>query len=141
MPYGAGTTSVFTSGDIGGGRQYTRIRGPLILGADTKSDLAQATPGASVQAPHIVNASTMPADLILTAGTFFASSTNTAPSGALYLPQSTYSLSSSSGTSSGPTPAPGILRAVALVYDSLTSRICVFSTVVNEWRSVAVSSS
>lgn len=63
-----------------------------------------------------------------------------AVSGYLYIPQTTYAMSSSSGTSSGPTPT-AINTGAALVFDSARSKLSVFSTVANQWLSITLSSS
>ena len=142
MPLGYGSSATFTTADPTGSRQYTRHRGALILGAETKSDMvAIATAGASVNPPHIINVSTMKATMTMSGGTGLETSTATTVYGYTAVAVSTYSLSSSGGTSSG--PAPTFLQAFtgAMVYDMITSRLCIYSTSVGEWRSIALSSS
>jgi len=142
MPLGWGTSAAFTTADPTAGRQYTRLRGPLLVGA--QNDLVTAAAGASISPPDIMNVSTMRADLLIMGNLGnMSSSTGTVNKGFVYIPFSTYSLSSSSGTSSGPPPTPTVANAgVAIAFDTITSRLCVFSTVIGEWRSMpAVTSS
>ena len=63
-----------------------------------------------------------------------------AVSGYIYVPQTTYAMSSSGGTSSGPTPT-AINTGAALVFDSARGKLSIFSTVGNQWLSVTLSSS
>ena len=63
-----------------------------------------------------------------------------AVSGYLYIPQTTYQMSSSGGTSSGPTPT-AVNTGAAIAYNSATNKLQVFSTVNNAWFSVTFSSS
>lgn len=72
------------------------------------------------------------------ASTAFLSTSAT--EGYLYIPTTTYAMSSSSGTSSGPTPTVRNTGA-ALVFDTARSKLSVFSTVGNQWLSVTLSSS
>ena len=66
--------------------------------------------------------------------------TSSAITGALYIPQSTFAVSSSSGGSSGVTPT-ALGSGVAMIFDSLRNKISVFSTVANQWLSVTLTSS
>ena len=142
MPLGYGSSATFTTADPTAGRQYTRLRGPLLVGAEAKSDLAGASPGASVSPPHIMNVSTFKADLYVSGGTMnlVSSGTTTNVFGFPYVPISTYQMSASSGAF-GPTPTPLVLGGAAIVWDSVTTRLCVYSTVAGEWRSVGFSCS
>lgn len=138
MPLGWGSSAAFTTADPTGGRQYTRLRGPVLVGA--VADLASASAGASINPPHIMNVSTMRADLLILGnlGNMGSSTATTNVNGFVYIPFSTYSLTSSGGTSSGPTPTPNVTNAgVALAYDSIAKKLCLYSTVEGEWRSVA----
>ncbi len=139
MPLGWGSSAAFTTGDPGAGRQFTRLRAPLLLGAT--NDLTLSGAGASVSPPHIVNVSTAPADFLgVHAGQFLVSSATTV-NGLVYLMQSTFLMTSSGGTSSGPTPTPAILKGAALMYDSVANKLIVFSTVNNFWMGVTLTSS
>ena len=80
---------------------------------------------------------TNPASFVWASTAFLSTA---AVSGYVYIPQTTYQMSSSSGTSSGPTPtAVGI--GAALAYNTATNKLQVFSTVNNAWFSVTLSSS
>jgi hypothetical protein len=131
MPLGWGSSATLTSADPTGSRPYTRLRGPLLVG--TQGDLA--TSGGGGTPPHILNVSTMRADVIMGGGNL-ASSTSLANTGFVYIPYSTYSL-----VGALPAPTPAVTNAgVALAYDAISNKICVFATGVGEWRSVAVAS-
>ena len=141
MPYGYGTTGVITSsaaGDITGSRQYTRLRGPVLVGAGSKADLASASVGASVQPPHIANVSTAPADLIMHAGQIFTTATAT---GYIYIPMTTVGFSSSTNANVGPVVTPAITKGAALIWDAGRKKLSVFSTDLNDWVSVTLTSS
>ena len=184
MAFGA----VFTSsagGDIGGGRLYTRLRGPILAGyastADPGGQTQQSTaniagsaaqpmysfyvrPDSGYYAANVTTSvgelrwSHLGVDLLsfmssrvamistAAAGSlpgfvwsngFLASSAN---QGCIYLPQTTYTVSSSSGTSDGTTP-PAAGSGVAMLFDSVRNKISVFSTVANQWLSVTLTSS
>jgi hypothetical protein len=130
MPLGWGSSATLTSADLTGARQYTRLRGPLLVGAQGDVPGIGGS-GASLTAPHIVNVSTMRADVIMTGGITMTSSTaTTLVNGFVYIPTSTYTVIAAS-----PVPTPAIANAgAALAYDTATSRLCVFTTVANEWR-------
>src|SRR2546422_2332291 len=107
MPYGFGTTSVFTSsagGDIGGGRYYTRFRGPLLVGQ--ANDMAGGTVGTPNAAPHVANISTQPSDFLLVAPGQFISTAVTV--GLVYVSQTTATLVP------GVAPTPGITGMAAV---------------------------
>ena len=142
MPLGYGSSATLTTADPTGSRPYTRHRGPMILGAETKSDLvATAGVGASISPPHIMNVSTQRATVSMNAGQGIESSTATTVFGYTPIWVSTYSLSSSGGTSSGPAPTFLTPFTGALVFDMTTTRLSIYSTQSGEWRSVGLSSS
>lgn len=138
MPYGWCSTSIFTTsagGDIGGGRNYTRMKGPLLLGS---VKAATGWPSDGVQVPHIANVSTTPADLIMTAGVVLTTSSTT---GYVYIPISAAGFTSSNTANVGPTPTPGILKGAALIFNSDRNKLSVYSTDVGDWLSVTLTSS
>lgn len=139
MPLGWGTSASFSTSDTTAARNYTRLRGPVLLGA--QNDLVNAGAGASLTPPHIMNVSTARAFFNINAGQGIESSASTVVYGYTPVWVSTYSLSSSGGTSSGPAPTFPTAFTGAMVYDMVTSRLCIYSTSVGEWRSVGLSSS
>src|SRR5438270_13934939 len=95
MPLGYGAP-VFTSsagGDIGAGKQYTRLRGPVFLGSPRSADSPGGGSLASANPPFMLNVSTQLADICLVPTTFASTagvnvSTGT-PTGLVWISQST----------------------------------------------------
>lgn len=118
-----GDLIVYTSASV----QLNAGAGGGAMVSFTSARLASASTAGATDPPSFVWASTA----------FLSTS---AVSGYLYVPQTTYAMSSSSGTSSGPTPT-AINTGAALVFDSARSKLSVFSTVANQWLSITLSSS
>ena len=133
MPYGFGSSAVFTSsagGDVAGGRQFTRLRGPVLVG--NPIDTPGGTQGVPWQAPHIANISTALADVLINAPGQFVSTAGA--TGFLYMSQTT-------GTSvPDNSPAPGITGMAAIKWDSAAKTIEVWSTVTGAWMRMHSSS-
>src|SRR5262249_4141692 len=95
MPFGLGPFGAFSSSDIGAGRQFTRLRAPIFVGMQAVGDLPGiATAGASVNPPSIINFSTLRGDLLLSVvstviSTAGSNVTTSAPSGLVYISQTT----------------------------------------------------
>ena len=118
----------FPSSDRTAGRNYTRIRGPLLLGMAKD---AAGWPSASVLPPHALNQSTGLADTIITpAGTGVFVSTS-APAGLVYISQSTGSMIQAGSTANVPTPIIG--GGAALVWDSANLTLNVYDPGSSAW--------
>src|SRR5689334_4130079 len=138
MPYGYGQVTFTTSGDIGGGRNYTRIKGPLLAGQVESTVLPGA--GAPLQAPHLVNVSTARADLLLSvistatipSGSVGASSalnvSTGSPSGLVYISMTTGTgnLIAAGSTANAPVGLPGGANGVALVWDAAANTLALY---------------
>lgn len=147
MPLGFGSVATFTtSGDIGGGRAYTRLRGAIIVGAQP-NDNAFAAGGVSTpwQAPHLVNVSSQRGDMLLTvvssfgAGIATSSSLNVStgsPAGLLYISQSTGAgnLIAAGSTANAPVGLPGGQNGVALCWDSAGSTLAIYDPLSSAWK-------
>lgn len=139
LNYPGSTGQFSTASDIGGGRQYTRLRGPVVIGHTTRDDFARTSTGgraANMYAPpSVVNISTTPADISMTGGVALTSAMTV---GYLYIPYTTGTGTASVVASSGvnfTAPSPPITSAagVALCYDALNKRLMVYSTESGEW--------
>lgn len=132
MPYGFGTSGAFTTGDIGAGRQFTRLRGPVLIGAQGPSALGDFTTGkvAILNPPSIYNISTAPADMSLTAEQYLSTASTI---GFVYIPITTGSLSS--GT------APTMInKNAAMAFDANLKILWIYTTD-NGWRGIGATSS
>src|SRR5262245_36430272 len=141
MPLGWGSTGVFSSsGDVGGGRQFTRLLGPLLVGGQSPSGLGMFSTASQtvLNPPSLVNVSTAPSDMIMNAGVFLSTLSVT---GYVYIPTTTVGFSSSTNAAVGPVPAPPTIRGAALVFDSARKKLSIYSTDVGDWVSVTLSSS
>lgn len=139
LNYPGSTGQFSTSGDIGGGRQYTRMRGPVVIGVTTRDDFARTSTGGRgttmYAPPSIVNISTQPADVSMTGG---QSLTSAATFGYIFIPYTTGTGTANVVASSGvnftaPTPPVATAAGVALCYDALNKRLMIYSTESGEW--------
>lgn len=141
-PLGFGSTGIFSSsGDIGGGRQYTRLRGPVLVGAAEPSGLGVFSTASQtlVNPPSIVNVSTAPADFLMNAGVTLSTLSAT---GFVYIPMTTVGFSSSTAAAQiGPTPSPPTLKGAAIVFDGARNKLSVYSTEAGAWLSVTLTCS
>jgi hypothetical protein len=152
MPLGFGPIGTITSssgGDITGGRNYTRLRGSLLLGSPGQADIPvlssqTATIGANVQPPHVVNVSTVQADMLISVVSSFAgagatsSGMNTStgsPKGLVYITQSTGAgnMVHAGSTANAPVGLPGGANGVALVWDAVLHTLCVYEPGTSAW--------
>ena len=140
MPFGFGRVGTFTSsagGDITAGRNYTRFLGPLLVGDQYTSQLAGS---GGIVPPHLVNVSTMRADMLLSVVSTFAStagsnvSTGT-PTGLVYISMSTGAgnLVHAGSTANVPTGLPGGANGAALCWDSAALTLAVFNPDSSAW--------
>lgn len=148
MPYGYGPF-VFTSsagGDIGGGRHYTRLRGPVLLGAPSQENTFSGTLGAPWQAPHIANISSQRADMlasvISSAGNPYMGVTSSSfnvstgtPTGLVYITQATGAgnLIAAGSTANAPTGLPGGANGVALCWDAAGNTLALYVPQSSAW--------
>jgi len=140
MPYGFGKVGTFTtSQDIGGGRNYTRFKGPLLVGEQYSSQL----PGGGVPTvgPHLVNVSTIPADMLISVISTFgsttgANATTSAPAGLVYITQTTGSgnLIAAGSTANAPPGLPGGQNGVALCWDSAGGTLALYDPLSSCWK-------
>lgn len=148
MPFGFGPSGTFTSsaaGDIGGGRQYTRLRGPVLVGTVSKDDLAGASVGASVTPPHMVNVSTVRGDMLVSVissftqaivGASSAYSVSTgSPTGLVYITQTTGAgnIIAAASTANAPVGLPGGVHGVALLWDAAAKTLAIFDPASATW--------
>ena len=161
MPFGA----VFTSGDLGGGRKFTRMAGPLLLGYSTADPGGQTLdstgahsgtasqpllsfynrPDTGLFASNVTtSASEVRWSQIGTAVTFWSTAgcyvgtTSFQSTGGV---SQAFYIPQSTGalmTSSGGGTAPATLSlGAAIVFDAGRNKLCVFSTVANAWLGTA----
>lgn len=146
MPFGFGNAGTLTSssgGDIGGGKHYTRLRGPLVLGI--QGDMASTQSTFVIQPPHVVNISTGRADMLISVVSSFAnaaavtSSSNNvstaAPAGLVYISMSTGAgnLIAGGSTANAPTGLPGGANGVALCWDAVNHTLAVYEPQSSAW--------
>ncbi len=150
MPLGFGGP-VFTSsaaGDIGGGRQYTRLRGPILIGNPRSADSPAAGGLASATPPHIVNVSTARGDMLASVvSTFALASTSdvgtssglnvstAAPIGLVYISMATGAgnLIAAGSTANAPTGLPGGASGVAMAYDAAAKTLALYDPFSSAW--------
>jgi hypothetical protein len=142
MPLGWGSATFTTSADIGGGRNFTRLKGPLLIGQVEGLGSSQfggvGGPVGSYSPPHVVNVSTAPADIIMTGGVIMTTSMTV---GFTYIGTTTVGFTSSSTANVGPTPVSVVTKGAALIFDTARKKLSIFSTDVGDWLSVTLSSS
>ena len=147
MPLGFGGV-VFTSssgGDIGGGRHYTRLRGPVLVGAPSNSDAPGGSFAGKSFPPHIVNVSTMRGDMLVSVISSFAQSvtlTSSAlnvstgtPTGLVYISMSTGAggMIAAASTANAPTGLPGGANGAALVWDAAAMTLALYDPLSSAW--------
>ena len=145
MPLGFGSIGTFTtSGDIGGGRQYTRFKGPLLIGSPS-GDQASVGTNAGPQPPHLVNVSTARGDMLISVISSFggagatSSSFNVStglPTGLLYISQTTGAgnLIAAGSTANAPVGLPGGANGVALCWDSAANTLALYDPLSSAWK-------
>ena len=153
MPYGYGPF-VFTSsagGDIGGGRHYTRLRGPVLLGAVAAENTlapgggSAGTLGTPWAVPTIVNISSQKADMLVSVVSSAANpyvTTSSAmnvstgsPAGLVYITMATGAgnLIAAGSTANAPTGLPGGFNGVALCFDSAANTLAIYNPQASAW--------
>ena len=147
MPSGLGPMAVFTTSDPGGGRQYTRFRGPIFLGMSVQGDLATTggSAGASVNSPSIINFSSLRGDMLVsvtsTAVLSFQISSSQynvstgSPTGIVYISMSTGSgnMVAAGSTANAPVGLPGGANGVGLVWDGNMKTLAVYDPASSAW--------
>ena len=153
MPYGYGPF-VFTSsagGDIGGGRHYTRLRGPVLLGAPSQENTlapgggSAGTLGAPWQAPHLANVSSQRGDMLASvissaANPYMTTSSSLnvstgAPTGLVYISMATGAgnLIAAGSTANAPSGLPGGFNGAALCWDAAAKTIALYDPLSSAW--------
>ena len=140
MPFGFGRVGTFTSsagGDITAGRNYTRFPGPLLVGSQYTSQL---TGNGGIIAPHLVNVSTMRADMLISVNSTFASTAGSnvstdAPTGLVYISMSTGSggLVHAGSTANAPVGLPGGANGAALCWDQGAATLALYDPLSSAW--------
>src|SRR5437016_5612684 len=106
MPLGCGSP-VFTSssgGDIAGGKQYTRLRGPIFLGQPMAADAPGGgyKSGGGPNPPYMINVSTQLADICNVPTTFASTggafASTSAPTGLVWISITTGNLIAAGST-------------------------------------------
>lgn len=130
----------FTSSDTSKvGAMPTRLRGPILVGQQNDNAGSGQT-GPTYPAPHMVTVSTAHGDLMWPAAIVSSGATQ----GFVYIPQTTGTVTSSSGTSNMSAPAPAVgsqLGGAAFIFDANRLKLCVYSTVAGSWLGVTLTSS
>lgn len=145
MPLGFGNVATFTtSGDIGGGRSYTRIKGALILGAQPTDNSAAGTVGSPNQGPSVVNVGLLKADTLISVVSSFGSGAATsssfnvstgAPAGLVYISMTTGAgnLMAAGSTANAPVGLPGGANGAALCWDAVKLTLAVYDPGSSAW--------
>ena len=129
MPYGYPNFSSSDTSKVGS--RYTRFQGPVLVGS-------RAADGPGAQPGHIANISTAPADLIMHAGTTM---TTARTEGFVYIPTASYGVSSSTAANLQASPVAAITGGAAIIFDTARKKLSVYSTVLDDWLSVTLTSS
>ena len=141
MPLGYGPGTFTSSADIGGGRNYTRLKGPLLVGQVESSVLpGLGGPTGSFSPPHLVNVSTGRGDMLLSVVSTFSASagsnvTTSSPIGLVYIPMTTGAgnLMAAGSTSNVPLGLPGGQNGVALCYDQAKGTLALYDPLTSGW--------
>lgn len=144
MPYGYGQNALISSSDATGSRQYTRMRGPVLLGQQESTKIAGMGSG-NISPAHLVNVSSGPVDFINAATTFANAnlvtcssgwnvSTGT-PKGIVYITMATGAgnLIAAGSTANVPTGLPGGQGGVGLVWDAAGATLAIFDPLSSAW--------
>ena len=129
MPYGYPNFSSSDTSKVGS--PYTRLTGPVLIG-QTKAN-AEA-----VSAPHIVNVSTVPADMLVAVVTTFASTASVlvstaSPKGLVYISMSSADMIAAASTANAPVGLPGGASGCAIVWDSGKKTLAVYDPLTSAW--------
>ena len=151
MPLGWGPNQTFTtSADIGGGRNYTRFKGPLLIGQveglGSSAFGGVGGPTGSYLPPHMVNVSTARGDFLLSVVSTFALQTigvsssaanvsTGSPTGLVYISMTTGAgnLMAAGSTANVPTGLPGGANGVALCWDQAKGTLAVYDPGTSGW--------
>jgi len=156
MPAGFGPLATLTSssgGDIGGGRYFTRLRGPILIGMGGGAQEVPATQGAvgnayaglTTQGPSIISMSTLRGDMLVSVVSSYAQSVVTAssqmnvstgaPTGLVYISMSTGSgnMIAAASTANAPSGRPGGLNGVALCWDQAQATLAIYDPGTSAW--------
>lgn len=137
MPFAFGNVATFTSsagGDIGGGRSFTRLKGPVLLGQPNDNA------GASniIQPPHLVNVSTVSADMLASVSSTFASTASVTvstatPKGLVYITLSSADMIQAGSTANAPVGLPGGQAGAAILWDSGKKTLAIYDPLSSAW--------
>jgi hypothetical protein len=139
MPFPGGVFTSSSAGDIGGGTPYSQIRNFLLvgdLGGQPPASGSQTGSGVGVKQAGI-SCIQSTVNLTTIAGQQLTTATGAAY---FYIAQTTAQVVTSSAAQPGPGGIYPTLGA-ALLYDSTRKKLCIFSTVQNEWVGIAVATS
>lgn len=143
MPgYGYGSFGTISSSDTVAGRQYTRLRGPVLLGNQGSSLIGDQS-GANMSPAHLVNVSTASVNFInamtsFATGVATSSSQNVstgAPTGIVYITQSTGAgnMVHAASTANAPVGLPGGATGVGVVWDAAYKTIAIYDPGSSAW--------